>query len=72
VRTLLVRAGLPVDPPQLGRERMLSLLGMDKKVAGGRLRLVLLDAIGAASCTSDFPRDALVTLLEDRAGTGAA
>jgi 3-dehydroquinate synthetase len=45
---------------------------MDKKVAGGRLRLVLLDAIGAASCTADFPQDALEALLEDRAGTGAA
>jgi 3-dehydroquinate synthase len=72
VRGLLARAGLPVDPPQIGRERMLALLGMDKKVAGGRLRLVLLDAIGAASCTADFSRDALDALLEDRIGTGAA
>jgi 3-dehydroquinate synthase len=72
VRGLLARAGLPVDPPRLGRDRMLALLGMDKKVAGGRLRLVLLDAIGAASCTSEFPQDALEKLLEDRAGTGAA
>lgn len=72
VRVLLARAGLPVDPPRLGSDRMLSLLGMDKKVAGGRLRLVLLDAIGAANCTADFPRDTLETLLEDRAGTGAA
>ncbi|MGH8135815.1 MAG: 3-dehydroquinate synthase, partial [Steroidobacteraceae bacterium] len=66
------RAGLPVDPPPLGRDRMLSLLGMDKKVAGGRLRLVLLDSIGAATCTADFPMDALETLLEERTGTGAA
>lgn len=72
VRGLLARAGLPVDPPRLGRERMQALLGMDKKVAGGRLHLVLLDAIGAASCTADFPQDALEKLLEDRAGTGAA
>jgi 3-dehydroquinate synthase len=72
VRVLLARAGLPVDPPRLGSERMLMLLGMDKKVAGGRLRLVLLDAIGAASCTADFPQAALESLLEDRAGTGAA
>ena len=72
VRGLLARAGLPVDPPRLGRDRMLALLGMDKKVAGGRLRLVLLDAIGAASCTSEFPQDALEKLLEDRAGTDAA
>jgi len=72
VRGLLARAGLPVDPPRLGRERMLALLGMDKKVADGRLRLVLLDGIGAAVCTAEFPQDALEKLLEDRAGTGAA
>ena len=72
VRGLLARAGLPVDPPRLGRERMLELLGMDKKVSGGRLRLVLLDAIGAAACTADFPRDALERLLEDRTGAGKA
>ena len=72
VRGLLARAGLPVDPPRLGRDRMLDFLGMDKKVAGGQLRLVLLDAIGAAVCTADFPRDALETLLEARAGTGGA
>jgi len=72
VRGLLARAGLPVDPPRLGRERMLALLGMDKKVADRRLRLVLLDGIGAAACTAEFPQDALEKLLEDRAGTGAA
>jgi 3-dehydroquinate synthase len=51
---------------------MLALMGMDKKIAGGRLRLVLLAGIGAASCTADYPRDALESLLEDRTGTGAA
>ena len=71
VRSLLARAGLPVDPPRLGRDRMLALLGMDKKVEGGRLRLVLLDSIGSATCTADFPRDALEKLLDDCAGTGA-
>ncbi len=72
VRALLARAGLPVDPPPLGYKRMLALLDMDKKVAGGRLRLVLLDGIGSAVCTADYPRDALETLLEDRTGTGTA
>jgi 3-dehydroquinate synthase len=70
IRSLLARAKLPVDPPRLGRARMLALLGMDKKVAGGRLRLVLLDSIGSASCTTEFPLDALENLLGDRAGMG--
>ena len=68
IRELLVAAGLPVDPPRLGRARMLDLMGMDKKVKGGELRLVLLDGIGKAVVTSDYPREALETLLEERAG----
>jgi 3-dehydroquinate synthase len=68
IRELLAGAGLPVDPPRIGRQTMLDLMGMDKKVAGGRLRLVLLDAIGAAAITADYPRDALEALLEERAG----
>jgi 3-dehydroquinate synthase len=42
---------------------------MDKKVEGGRLRLVLLDAIGRASVTADYPRETLEALLDERAGT---
>ena len=48
IREMLAAAGLPVDPPRLGRARMLDLMGMDKKVKGGELRLVLLDGIGKA------------------------
>jgi 3-dehydroquinate synthase len=68
VRELLLSAGLPVDPPRLGRARMLELMGMDKKVKGGELRLVLLDGIGKAAVSADYPRDALDALLEERAG----
>ncbi len=68
VRELLSRSGLPVDPPRLGRAKMLELMGMDKKVAGGRLRLILLDAIGKPVVSADYPQDALETLLEERAG----
>jgi 3-dehydroquinate synthase len=68
VRELLLSAGLPVDPPRLGRGRMLDLMGMDKKVKGGELRLVLLDGIGKAAISADYPREALESLLEERAG----
>ncbi|MGH8243498.1 MAG: 3-dehydroquinate synthase [Steroidobacteraceae bacterium] len=68
VRELIACAGLPVDPPRLGRARMLELMAMDKKVKGGKIRLVLLDGIGRAAITADYPRDALESLLEERAG----
>jgi 3-dehydroquinate synthase len=54
-QALVGRAGLPTAPPQdLDENRFLSLMGRDKKVAGGRLRLVLLRALGTAVATSDF------------------
>jgi len=68
VRALLEAAGLPVDPPRIGRVRMLELMAMDKKVKGGAIRLVLLDGIGEAVVTADYPRDALESLLQERAG----
>jgi 3-dehydroquinate synthase len=68
VRELLLSAGLPVDPPRLGRARMLDLMAMDKKIRGGELRLVLLDGIGNATVTADYPREALESLLEERTG----
>jgi 3-dehydroquinate synthase len=68
VRELLLAAGLPADPPRLGRARMLELMAMDKKVRSGELRLVLLDGIGRAVVTADYPREALEALLDERAG----
>jgi 3-dehydroquinate synthase len=49
VRSLLGRAGLPTTGPALSPERLLELMALDKKVARGRMRFVLLDSIGAAS-----------------------
>jgi 3-dehydroquinate synthase len=52
---LIERAGLPITPPEeLGIERFISLMSVDKKVLDGRLRLVLLKAIGDACVTEEF------------------
>ena len=48
VRRLVGRAGLPLGGPRMGAERYLELMRHDKKVAAGRLRLVLLRGIGQA------------------------
>ena len=55
VRELLVRAKLPVAGPQLGVERYVDLMGHDKKVIAGRLRLVLLKSIGEAVTWAEAP-----------------
>jgi 3-dehydroquinate synthase len=43
---LLRRAGLPTQGPALGADRYLDLMALDKKVAAGKMRLVLLRKIG--------------------------
>ena len=63
LRELLARAGLPVVAPALGVERYLALMGRDKKVAGGAVRLVLLNGLGRARVTADVPADELRAVL---------
>jgi 3-dehydroquinate synthase len=55
VRDLLVRARLPIQGPSLGADRYLDLMGHDKKVIAGRLRLVLLKHLGEAITWADAP-----------------
>lgn len=52
-------ARLPVSAPNLGVDRYLELMGLDKKAQGGKLRLVLLRRLGEAFVCSDAP-DALL------------
>ncbi len=57
---LLLRAGLPVMPPdEMTPEDFLEHMAVDKKVLDGRLRLVLLRQLGEAVITDDFPREVL-------------
>jgi 3-dehydroquinate synthase len=64
VRKLFERAGLPVVAPKLGAEKYLQLMGLDKKVADGKIRFVLLQALGNAVMTGDVPRALLDQTLE--------
>ena len=63
IRALIVKARLPVVAPNLGVDKYLDLMGLDKKVEGGKLRFVLLKAIGHA-VVSEAPADALTATLE--------
>jgi 3-dehydroquinate synthase len=59
VRELLVRIGLPVESPRFGAARALDYMRVDKKVKSGRIRLVLLEKLGKACFTADYPDDVL-------------
>jgi 3-dehydroquinate synthase len=63
VRELLVRIGLPVEPPRFGAQRALDYMRVDKKVKSGRIRLVLLEKLGVARFTADYPDEALTSTL---------
>lgn len=63
IESLVARAGLPLRAPALGVERYLDLMGLDKKVEGGKLRLILLKRIGEAFVTSEFPGSDLRAVL---------
>jgi len=49
MRSLCERARLPVRAPELGAERYLELMRIDKKSEGGALRFVLIEALGRAT-----------------------
>ena len=53
VTDLVRRAGLPTRAPALAPARWRELMALDKKSAGGRLRLVLLEAMGRAELHAD-------------------
>mgnify|MGYP000633912027 FL=1 len=60
-------ADIPGDLPGAGA--LLDLMAQDKKVVDGQLRFILARGIGEAFVTSDVPRDAVQTLLEDALST---
>ena len=59
IKNSLLAANLPLTPPKLGTAKYLDLMGLDKKVENGKIRLVLQQGIGRAVITSDYDADKL-------------
>ncbi len=65
---LIARAGLPTAPPSgPSVEELLDAMRVDKKNQDGRIRLVLLDAVGHASVRQDYDQHALLEVLDSGA-----
>jgi 3-dehydroquinate synthase len=65
VRALIRRAGLPVELNNLKAERLLELMGTDKKVERGQMRFVLLKSLGQAVLYSEVPIPTLFETLDE-------
>src|SRR5262249_14654000 len=68
LRRLLERTGLPTEARDLRADTVLEHMRIDKKVKGGRIRLVLLRAVGSSFVTAEYPDAALRRTLEAHLG----
>jgi 3-dehydroquinate synthase len=62
VRALVKAAGLPVAAPDLGHERWIELMEVDKKNEGGAIKFILLKPLGSPRIDS-VPREQLLATL---------
>jgi 3-dehydroquinate synthase len=65
---LLEQLGLPTRPPDRPASEIIELMAMDKKVLSGRMRFVLLRAVGDSFVTDDVAREDVESALQE---TGA-
>jgi 3-dehydroquinate synthase len=68
VERILQQFGLPTDVKALSASNLADKMKIDKKVASGRIRLVLLRSIGKSIVTGDYDDDALRETLRVRCG----
>ncbi len=64
IHEIFTAANLPLTAPKLGVEKYLDLMQLDKKVADGKIRLVLQQGIGKSEITSDYDVEMLKKTLE--------
>lgn len=63
IHNIFTAAKLPTDAPKLGADKYLDLMGLDKKVENGKIRLVLQKGIGQSFITSDYDTNKLMQTL---------
>jgi 3-dehydroquinate synthase len=66
IETLFERLNLAVQPPQINAQDFFNAMSIDKKVIAGQIRLVLLNSIGDAVVTPDYPSHELLDMLREQ------
>lgn len=66
IKRVLILANLPITPPAIDIDTALDLMGHDKKVKRGQIRLILLKSIGQAVLTDDFDMQLLSEVLSQQ------
>ena len=54
IKSLIIDANLPINPPEISKQEFLDLMQLDKKTKGDQINLVLQQGIGKAILTSDY------------------
>ena len=65
INRVIAALNLPIEPPAIDAQEFHAAMTIDKKVVAGEIRLVLLDAIGAAEITADYPAAELQSFLTE-------
>ena len=64
IKALMLSANLPITPPkEMSAEQFVGLMAVDKKVIDGRLRLVLMNALGNAIIAEGVDQDVILGVL---------
>ena len=54
IKSLIIHANLPINPPEISKQKFLDLMQLDKKTKEDQINLVLQQGIGKAILTSDY------------------
>ena len=54
IKSLIIHANLPINPPEISKQKFLDLMQLDKKTKKDQIHLVLQQGIGKAILTSDY------------------
>ena len=65
IKNLIESMNLPVSSPDLDKNDFFESMKRDKKAQDGEISLILLDCIGSAKITSDYPKEVLMKTISE-------